>query len=185
MLIEKYNKNQTYWILIEHITFNSSQSGCHDLLESSGVWQLDWCSSGWIVQVYDQQVSIVYSTRLTHTHLYIHIYHIIYVYIVPSTCSTTSDVQRYIPHIQPMKHAAWPCAGSAAMEALTKEMVLEAIESWQSLSVVPGALGRWGEKLLWPISGAFYVGNGWRNGMIYYIVIMMWLWIIAISSITN
>ena len=83
MLIEKYNKNQTHWILIEHITFNSSQSGSHDLLESSGMWQLDWCS-GWIVQEYDQQVSIVYSTRLTHTHLYIHIniYHIyIYMYI--------------------------------------------------------------------------------------------------------
>ena len=82
MLIEKYNKNQTYWILIEHITFNSSQSGCHDLLESSGVWQLDWCSSGWIVQVYDQQVSIVYSTRLTHTHIYIYIYIISYMYIL-------------------------------------------------------------------------------------------------------
>ena len=80
MPIEKYNKNQTHWILIEHITFNSSQSGCHDLLESSGMWQLDWCSSGWIVQVYDQHVSIVYLTMLTHTHThFLNIY--IYIYI--------------------------------------------------------------------------------------------------------
>ena len=59
-------------------------------------------------------------------------------YIVPSTFSTIYDVQRYIPHIQPMKHCGMALRGPLPPEALTKEMVLEAVESWQSLSVVPG-----------------------------------------------